>query len=112
MDEDLDISDITSLASSLLYEGGNKSRLWDKNLRKFNSLTSNFLPLGWLGTMLQSTVTSGSKHGEVLELMRTDLKKGSIFLPSNGRISANWVIAIYGGSLLEVLLLRTHEMSS
>ena len=45
MEDDLDISDITSLASSLLYEGGNKSRSWDKNLRKFNSLTSNFLPL-------------------------------------------------------------------
>ena len=112
MEDDLDISDITSLASSLLYEGGNKSRSWDKNLRKFNSLTSNFLPLPqqWVGTMLQSTVTSGTKHGEVLELMRPDLKKGSIFLPSNGRISANWVIAIYGGSLVELLLLYTHEM--
>ena len=40
----LDILDITSFASSLLYEGGNKSRSRDKNLRKFNSLTSNFLP--------------------------------------------------------------------
>ena len=51
MDEDLDISDITSLASSLLYEGGNKSSklFLHKNLRKFNSLTSNFLPLlGWV----------------------------------------------------------------
>ena len=54
-----------------------------------------------VGTMLQSTVTSGTKHGEVLELMLwPDLKKGSIFLPSNGRISANWAIAIYGKSLL------------
>ena len=28
-----------------LWGRGNKSRSWDKNLRKFNSLTSNFLPL-------------------------------------------------------------------
>ena len=83
MDEDLDISDITSLASSLLYEGGNKSRSWHKNLRKFKSLTSNFLPLGWgLVPCCSTPLHLGPNMVRCLSWCGQIWRKGQFFSPA------------------------------
>ena len=83
MDEDLDISDITSLASSLLYEGSNKSsKLSGQKLAQIQLLDLQFFAPSWLGTTLQSTVTSGPNMVRCFGWCGQIWRKGQFFSPA------------------------------